>query len=275
MRRSSPIFLLTIIILLIISCACMPNKTYKLDDRRVSPGVTVEGLDAGGISKEELNILMQEVAAKKNQPARNAYFDGAGVIMSEQAGKTLDINQTVANVLEAKPHAKVSAIFSVIKPIITENELRKARVMGSFVTDILDDSPGRLHNLRLTASFINNTDLEVGQEFSFNRAAGEPTKEKGFQEAIIFGEDGQAVLEVGGGMCQVSSTLYNAVLAADLKVTERHPHSRAVNYVPPGRDATIYTDKDFRFVNTSRKQLVIRVIEKNKKLSVDLLSIDK
>jgi vancomycin resistance protein YoaR len=129
-----------------------------------------------------------------------------------------------------------------------------------------------MENIRLTAALLNNAAIAPGDEFSFNRRTGEPTRERGFRPAVVF-VDGREEKELGGGMCQVSSTLYNAVLAAGLRVVERHPHSRPVSYVPPGLDATTYTDKDLRFVNTTRRPLILRALVAGKKLTVDLFAL--
>ncbi len=163
-------------------------------------------------------------------------------------------------------------MYRPLAPALTAAALAAARPAGAYTTTILDASPDRLENIRLTAALLNNAAIAAGDEFSFNRRTGEPTRERGFRPATVF-VDGRHEEEVGGGMCQVSSTLYNAVLAAGLRVTERHAHSRPVAYVPPGKDATTYTDKDLRFVNTTRRPLVMRAYVAGKKLTVELLAL--
>lgn len=100
--------------------------------------------------------------------------------------------------------------------------------------------------------------LKPGEEFSFNQTVGPRTVEKGYQMAMII-EGDQFVPGLGGGVCQVSSTLYNAVRKANLRVIERAHHSLSVTYVPPGQDATVaYPVLDFKFKNDSEGYLLIR-----------------
>jgi vancomycin resistance protein YoaR len=100
--------------------------------------------------------------------------------------------------------------------------------------------------------------VEPGQEFSFNKTVGMPTEAKGYKKGTVYGDGGVLTEELGGGMCQVSSTLYNVALDTKMEITERHPHSKPVPYVNNGRDATIYDDKDFRFRNTTDKPILIK-----------------
>jgi vancomycin resistance protein YoaR len=100
--------------------------------------------------------------------------------------------------------------------------------------------------------------LTPGEEFSFNKTVGERTASAGYKEALIIVND-EFVPGLGGGVCQVSSTLYNAVENANLTITERHPHSLEITYVPPGQDATVaYPYLDFKFANNTSGLLLIR-----------------
>ena len=109
----------------------------------------------------------------------------------------------------------------------------------------------RTTNVRLAAEHCDGLILNPGEEFSYNDAVGERTAARGFRSAIIF-EEGREVDGLGGGICQTSSTIYMAVLRADLKVTERHYHMFQVSYTPVSQDATVaWGSKDFRFVNNT------------------------
>lgn len=138
-----------------------------------------------------------------------------------------------------------------------------------YETPILDDGPDRVGNISLTANLLNNTIIGPGQEFSFNALTGEPTVERGFRHAVVL-QNGQKVQGIGGGMCQVSSTVYKAALEAGLNVSERHSHSQPVSYVPIGRDATVFTDKDLRFLNSTRHTLMLRVFIIDKQVKADI-----
>lgn len=122
--------------------------------------------------------------------------------------------------------------------------------LASFTTYYNAKDGGRCENIAIAASLVDGVTLQPYGEFSFNATVGERTAKAGFQQAkIIVG--GEYVLGVGGGVCQVSTTLYNAVLKAGLTVTEYHPHSLRVGYVPPSRDAMVSTHSDLKIYNPS------------------------
>lgn len=120
--------------------------------------------------------------------------------------------------------------------------------LSSYTTYYNADDKGRTKNIRLACKRIHGITVQPYGEFSFNQTVGKRTRAAGFQDAKII-LDGEFVLGVGGGVCQVSTTLYNAVLLAGLTVTESHPHSLSVSYVPPSRDAMVSSSSDLRFFN--------------------------
>lgn len=116
----------------------------------------------------------------------------------------------------------------------------------------------RTENIRLAAKALDGKVLAPGERFSFNKSVGERIAEAGYKEALII-EGNTFTPGLGGGVCQVSSTLYNVVLLAHLEILERHLHSLPVNYVPPGRDATVsFPILDFKFKNSTDTHLLIR-----------------
>ncbi len=122
--------------------------------------------------------------------------------------------------------------------------------VSSFTTKYDASNINRSGNLKISADKINGTVLMPGEEFSFNEVVGKRTIEDGYKNAKIY-ENGQVVDGLAGGICQISSTLYNAVLLANLEVTERRNHSFTSTYVPAGRDATVvYGTQDFKFKNS-------------------------
>ena len=120
--------------------------------------------------------------------------------------------------------------------------------LSSFTTYFSVKDGGRCENIALAAERIDGIALQPYGEFSFNAVVGARTRENGFQQAKIISQ-GEFVLGVGGGVCQVSTTLYNAALLSGLVVTEFHPHSLAVAYVAPSRDAMVSSASDLKLYN--------------------------
>jgi vancomycin resistance protein YoaR len=130
-------------------------------------------------------------------------------------------------------------------------------VLQKFTTEFSPDAANRNHNITLAAKAINGVAVRPGEVFSYNETVGPTSKARGYKLSQIF-KNGRKLKGYGGGVCQVSSTLYNAVDAAGMQIVERHPHSRKVSYVPPGRDAaTSYGSSDFKFKNTQPYPIVI------------------
>lgn len=130
----------------------------------------------------------------------------------------------------------------------------KETEIASFSTKIYTKDSSRQNNVSITCSKLNDTIVENGKTFSFCDTVGKATSSKGYQKADVF-RDGETIKALGGGNCQVSTTLYNAVLKVpELKVTERHAHSNSVPYIKEGKDAAVsYGAYDFKFVNNTRK----------------------
>lgn len=131
--------------------------------------------------------------------------------------------------------------------------------ISTFSTPIIYKDENRDYNMALTCSILNGTIVKSNETFSFCDTVGKATPEKGYKEAEIFDNKGNIQKGYGGGNCQVSSTLYNAVLAVpDFTVVERHAHSRTVSYVEKGKDAAIaYGSIDFKFKNNSKNDIKI------------------
>ncbi len=144
------------------------------------------------------------------------------------------------------------------------NFISDSNSISSFYTTLLDNSPARTNNVILAANAVNNMVISPGEIFSFNKVVGQRTLSAGYQKAPIF-VGKKVVAGLGGGICQVSSTLYNTALKADLSVVERHPHSLRVAYVPPNQDASVaWGLLDFKFKNTYGQpiKLAAKVIDK-------------
>ncbi|WP_345840752.1 VanW family protein [Bacillus sp. P14.5] len=136
----------------------------------------------------------------------------------------------------------------------------KRKRISHYVTYFNSRNKERVHNIKLASDAINNQVVFPGETFSFNQIVGKRTVSKGYLPApvIVKGELSEGI---GGGICQVSSTLFNAVDRAGVKILERYSHSRRVPYVPPKRDATVsWYGPDFTFRNQHNQPLLIRSV---------------
>ena len=182
-------------------------------------------------------------------------------ITPEETGMTIDIDAAVDKVKELfdnKEYTGSVVVPSVVKePEVTTEKLKANFGLRGEHTTKASNNANRNTNLSQACKKINGTILKPGQEFSFNKVVGKRTREAGFKEAtVIMG--GQYEQGLGGGVCQVSSTLYDAVLKSDLKITDRHPHAWPSDYVLEGLDATVdYGSLDFKFKNNTDYQIII------------------
>ena len=149
--------------------------------------------------------------------------------------------------------------------------MTKQEVLSTFTTKFNKNSKARTHNMKLSSIAIDNHVLKPGETFSFNKVVGYAGPQQGYQKAIIFVE-GKEETAYGGGICQVSSTLYNAALGAKLTIVERHPHSKPVNYVEKGKDAaTSYNGVDLKFKNPHPFPVTINSYMSDSAFTVEIL----
>ena len=178
----------------------------------------------------------------------------------EVQGRSLNQAQLVQDIENALAAGggSVQMQIDIIEPEITQENVSANYGMISYaVTDASSSSSNRLDNIRLALSLIDGTMLEPGESFSFNNTVGERTEARGFKTAKAYSKS-KVVEEVGGGICQVSTTLFNAAVKADLQIDERHSHSLTVSYVDLGKDAAVdWGNKDLRFTNTSSDRIYI------------------
>lgn len=147
------------------------------------------------------------------------------------------------------------------------------KLIARFSTYYGDSKPNRKDNVALACRKINGTVLYPEDEFSFNDIVGARTVENGFKSAYII-KDGEFVEGIGGGVCQVSSTLYNCALLANLTITCVRAHSLPVSYVAPSFDAMVSTASDLRFVNTLSSPVTIKMLADGKYLKAEMYGIE-
>ncbi|HHW91590.1 MAG TPA: vanomycin resistance protein VanB [Firmicutes bacterium] len=238
-----------------------------LTQGRVSRGVTLEGIPVGGLKREKVEALVLELAEERKVLPQNAHLDlETGEIIPDKPGLEVDVEATLRQVMLARPGEKINLVTREVEAQITPGNLAdkkdiargNLRLVGGGKTEIVDDRLERVHNIQLATQLVNGMVLAPGEEFSFNGIVGIPTEARGFQKAPVIDDSGEFSQSVGGGICQVSSTLYQAASAAGLEIVERHGHSQPVDYTPPGTDATVVPgEKDLRFCNSRERPLVI------------------
>ena len=147
--------------------------------------------------------------------------------------------------------------------------------ISSFSTPIVDNHKNRINNIKITCSRISGTTVSAGEEFSFCEVVGQPSAEDGYKEAHAF-VDGKLVNAIGGGNCQVSTTIYNAAKKIDgVEITERHEHGKEVGYIEMGKDATVaYDYLDLKFQNNNNFDLKLKAyINDDNEVCVDIYKI--
>lgn len=216
---------------------------------------------------DKVAAWLEENAAELNQDAVNHGLkreDGAFVIIEGQEGIEVDVTASAESIVSyfAKEwdgaNGNVALAANVVEPEGSKEDLESIQdVLGSFSTYFGDSAAGRITNVKHATSFIDGTVLYPGEEFSVYDAIAPLNAENGYELAGAY-ENGTTVESYGGGVCQVSTTLYNAVIRAELEVTERFNHSMLVSYVKPSMDAAIAgTYKNLRFVNSYDKPIYI------------------
>ncbi len=225
----------------------------------VKPGVTIAGENLGGLLADEVRLAVEELAVREQVlPLEPRLDKQTGTIIPGRNGRILDIENTVSRILSATESQRLKPEMITIYPRYTAADLQKIkRVLGYCETGV-SGTYQRHSNISLASSAVNNTVVWPGEVFSFNETVGPRTPERGYLPApvILMGGGG---MDFGGGVCQVSSTIYNAALSSGLRIVERHPHSRPVRYVPAGRDATVnYGYLDLKVLNNRPEPVIIK-----------------
>lgn len=223
--------------------------------------LSIPGIDI--LNTYQLELLMEQINKQIEKKPVNAKIDDSGRIIKEEKGYSLNVyafRRLFYEYFYEKKITEMEVPKVTIYPKVDSELLASIREkrIGHYVTYFNSHNKARSNNIALAAESINNYVIFPGETFSFNEVVGRRTVEKGYMKApeIVKGEMTEGI---GGGICQVSSTLFNAVDKAGVKIVERYSHSRHVPYVPPGRDATVsWYGPDFRFQNNYHEPLLIR-----------------
>lgn len=243
----------------------------------------------GGVKKEAIAMKYtvttvespsdtEVLAALENEFKESGYIrdeDGNIAVTESAVGVIFDMDSALDIMGGHTEEGEVFLIPCEVKqPAHTKEELEEALfrdTLGSYKTSYATSSANRASNIALATSSISGVVLMPGEVFSFNTSVGERTVARGYKLAGAY-VAGETVDQVGGGICQVSSTLYNTVLLSNLEIVERRNHQMTVSYVPMGRDATVnWGTTDFRFKNNT--EYPVKLVGKIEGKSVTISAI--
>ena len=202
------------------------------------------------VKPKEIDI--DKIHEEVYKEVKDAYYTtNPFTVYPEEEGVDFDVESVKTLLQEPKDEYEIE--LKITKPTKTVKEIGTEAfpdLLSTFSTRYQASNANRTTNLKLAVQKINGTVLLPGQEFSYNKTLGERTIAAGYKEAAVF-SNGQVVNGLGGGICQISSTLYDAVVKANLQVTVRRNHQFVTSYLPAGQDATVvYGSQDFKFVNS-------------------------
>ncbi len=214
----------------------------------------------------ELGSLLDDIAGAIDVPAKDAsveHFsrDSGFVFSREETGLQVDRQALekliISSFMSGDTSKPVNVPVDILFPEVTKAHLEKSYTLIARYQSETTKNSARNQNITLALAAFDGTILGKGEEFSINNKTGERTNAKGYQEAGAI-KNGILIPEFGGGVCQVSTALFNAVVRADLEITERNNHSYPINYVDIGMDAMIdYPAADFKFVNSTDGDIYI------------------
>lgn len=222
--------------------------------------------DLNTIKRTPQSLDADKVYSEVKRDAKDAYVDktvNPNKYVAEVVGFDFDVNKLkeLLDLPENKEEGKtiefkVTKIEPKVKLVDISADMCNEKLAG-YTTYFPAGSYARSNNLKIALSYMNGVVILPGETYSYNNNIGETTASKGYQAAATF-KGGTTVDEMGGGICQTVSTLYNTVLMANLEIVERHQHGLPVGYVPPSRDATVYSPVlDFKFKNNRETPIKI------------------
>lgn len=236
----------------------------------VREGVTVENVKVERLLPGELRGVVEEMAIRYQKlPIEPRLDQATGVIIAEESGISVDVDKTLAQIQTSTPGQEVKLEIITSQPRYRRQDIVNARNPIAHYQTWFHGSLERYNNISVALQSINNTLVWPGEVFSFNEVTGPRTAERGYLPAPIILNGGFDV-GYGGGVCQVSSTVYNVALLAKLPIIERQGHSKPVHYVAEGKDATVnYGYQDLKFSNNRNGPLIVKTILQNGRIYVE------
>lgn len=237
-----------------------------------------DGETRSAIAGPKANRWLASLAAKVERKPRDATFSvvpGGIELVPSRPGRALDV-EAARTALEEAAFSSTARRASVAtfasQPERTTTEAKAmgiTGIVGSYTTTY-GGTPGRIHNVALVAELIDGALVAPGGRFSFNGTTGERNQDKGFEEAPVI-INGELQTGIGGGVCQVSTTVFNAAFEAGLSIERRTNHALYIDHYPLGRDATVnYPDLDLVFANDTDRWLLLRTFVNAGSLTVNL-----
>jgi len=236
------------------------------------------------ISSDKLYDYLKTLALSINiEPVNaNMQFEGdrAAVFRPAVEGVRLNIDESAAIIIKALRDNQTTAELPVekISPTVTLekiNDLGIKTLLAKGESNFAGSSIARIYNIRLGASKLNGVIIKPGEEFSFNNTLGAIDERSGFESELVI-KNGALIPEFGGGLCQVSTTMFRAAIFAGLPIAERRPHSFPVRYYnPQGFDATVYPGiVDLKFINDTPAYLLVQTKISGTKLFFEIYGSD-
>jgi len=238
------------------------------------------------LDNNQVKEYLEEIVSTINQQPINARLETEGnraiVFTPDQKGFGIEIDKTVDQLIQnilANPPVKKTTIFAqkLLPKIALEqtNNLGIKSLIGQGASNFAGSPKNRIHNIKTGTDKFNGLILSPGEEFSFNTFLEGSGPEQGFLPELVIKKE-KLVLEYGGGLCQVSTTLFRAAINAGLEITERKPHAFPVEYYSPqGFDATVYDPRpDLRFINNTPSHILIEGMIQGSQLIFNFYATD-
>ena len=247
----------------------------KIKDKLKNINSKQEYIEIPVINETPEKIDIEKIHNEVYKEVQNAYLTQDPVtIHPEVEGKDFNIDEAKALLNEEKEKYEIPLIIT--KPEVTTAQIGAEAfpdLLATYSTKYDASNINRATNLELACEKINDKVVLAGEIFSYNKTLGERTIAAGYKEAKVY-ENGEVVDGIGGGICQVSSTLYNSVLMANMEVTERRNHQFVTSYTPEGRDATVvYGMTDLKFKNTRKYAIKIKATCSNGIITISIYGI--
>lgn len=261
-----------------------PDNSWKVEKQEVATWLQAGKSDGGQpeiiLDKKEVSDFLSPIAVAINRKPVDARLDWKNgeikFALLAQEGKELDIEMSAENIKEGllAGQQKISLVINSIQPQISNASIEGlglTTLLGKGESNFAGSPKNRQHNISVGASKLNGFLIRPGEEFSFGKSIGEIDAQNGWLPELVI-KGNKTIPEYGGGLCQISTTLFRAALNSGLKVTERHPHAYAVHYYnPAGFDATVYPPSpDLKFINDTTSHILLQTRIEGTKLFFEI-----